>query len=107
MINPVQGNLPPAATPAKATVANGEPTTSASVEQDRFQAGEEPAIGLPDPSRYPDWKPGQKVDESPRSDASQFPATNEALSGGMDSPCFFNGEVMTRREAIERGLMKG
>ncbi len=97
MINPLQGNLPPYETPVKMTAERAEvkPTEAG---PDRFEAGEAPATDLPDPAKFLPLKPDE---------ASHFPATNETIMGGMDSPCYINGEVMTRRQAIERGLMEG
>lgn len=66
-------------------------------------------IGMPDPSKYPDWKPGHRdphIIGMP--DPSKYPDYNKErrdsdpnIMGGWDSPMFHNGRVITRREFAE------
>lgn len=57
---------------------------------DRFTPSSSPLDGMPDLSKYPDWKPGSSS------------APKEQILGGLDSLCFVDGKVMTRREAKRR-----
>ena len=107
LVNPIQNQNPkifPAANP-KLAVHQADPAAPSIIRPDTFKQGEQP-LGLPDPSKYPDWKPSAKTESAPAPEPTFLAATKETIMGGMDSPFFINGEVMTKREAIERGLMQ-
>ena len=71
---------------------------------DRYTPSKNPIIGMPDPSKYPDWKPGRTRGGSENSKPGLVlqPIPGHEIMGGDDSPCFVNGEVMTIREAKRR-----
>ena len=108
MVNPIQNQNPKilASANSKPSVKQADETTPSIVRADTFQQNEQQALGLPEPSKYPDWKPGVRTEVAPSPEPTTIPATKETIMGGMDSPFFINGEVMTKREAIERGLMQ-
>ena len=61
-------------------------------------------IGMPDPSKYPNYKPGRTLDEVRRPEHSiipnydKYPRDKPGIMGGWDAPMFHDGRVMTRRE---------
>ena len=62
-------------------------------------------MGMPDPSKYPDWKPGRRdphIIGMP--DPAKYPNYNRDLTcGGWDAPMLHNGRVISRHEFAHRG----
>lgn len=106
MVNPIQNQNPQIFSSAspKVSANQAEQKTPSSDQPDTFQQLSRQTLGLAHPSKISDWKPGAKAEDVP--EPTFIAATKETIMGGMDSPFFINGEVMTKREAIERGLMQ-
>jgi len=61
-------------------------------------------LGMPDPSKVPNYKPGRTLEEIQRPEQSIIPNYDKYLRdkpgimGGWDAPMFYDGRVMSRRE---------